>query len=275
MLVSDIKKLCQRKEFFILVTLGMLIAIAGLLESQIPPQVAITTNSSFSAFQAALIYDGTIAQALANFVLPALVIPLFSDIFFYEARCGVRACCLTRSTRRAYYGSKALAVFLSAFLYVVLIYGLNQLLCLIAFPTEKTMDFFTGNAYNNGLFHELSRGVKFPLLYMNNPGLLNVIHILYAGFYGACVALLSYTITLFFRKNRALTLLIPLVAIYVWFFAANTFLENAFIPSKCVTVSAVYGITSFLPSMLILCAVLLVCAGLVVYKCERREDEIP
>jgi hypothetical protein len=77
----------------------------------------------------------------------------------------------------------------------------NQILCLVAFPEKEVITFFDGSGYSEmNLSLDLER-VVFPNLYMNAPLISNFIQFFMAGIYGACLAALSFTISLYIRKN--------------------------------------------------------------------------
>jgi hypothetical protein len=65
--------------------------------------------------------------------------------------------------------------------------------------------------YDVNFFAEEENYITYPELEAKHPLLTNAIYIALIGLYGTALALLSYAVTLFYGKNRASVIMIPLI----------------------------------------------------------------
>lgn len=110
-----------------------------------------------SAFQASMIYGGSVGEIFSFVLLNALVVLPYVDSYYNEKFWRIQSCILTRQNRMQYLWEKAVVIIISAFLIVLIPYMLNQLYCLIAYPIEQTKTFLYGNIYDNNITQEILR----------------------------------------------------------------------------------------------------------------------
>lgn len=134
----------------------------------------------------------------------------------------------TRGKLAHYYYSKALVVAVTAFVVTVLPLLISQMFTLLAAP------FPAHGIFSNGVYPGHDRGgfdvktfgvtmhVLFPRLYMNAPLLDALAHVGLFGLFGAAMGLLSYAVTLFYRKNLVITLAAPAVLALAYLLLLNT-----------------------------------------------------
>ena len=122
---------------------------------------------------------------------------------------------LTRTSRRAFFGGKALVSFLSGFVISVLPYLLNYALCLIAVSRKSAVSVSTvnlGSVYEYSVAGWLDR-VLFPGLYLNHPVFNMILLIACGGIWGGGMALLAYGVSLYYRKHIVLAAALPGIAV--------------------------------------------------------------
>ena len=220
-MLNEYKKAFSRPEIYIVILLGALVAVFGLMEMASDHIFILRFDIYFSAYQTSMALSGYIAEFFAIFLLPLFAVLPYSDSYFGEKRSGVHIACLTRQCRMRYFANKACVAWLLAVIAILIPYIINQSFCLIAFPTERVLDMNASNdIYSGGVAVEIATNPSM-LLFMNNPLLRNMLHILYACYYGGGIALFAYTLTLYFHKNRALAIFSPIAVIYAMMIAGN------------------------------------------------------
>jgi hypothetical protein len=194
-----------RRELWVVLTVGALIALLGLMES---------TNDAFNIFkttitiesptQASMLY-GASTGTLLLCLLPLLATFPCACFFFEEYKSGSIVLYISRAKPILYYYSKTIVIAVTAFLVSILPYVLNLLFCLLAYPFPQG-GVFSEEAYNPVAIATAIDRTLFTSLYLNHPLWDAFAHIFFVGIFGMVMALLSYSITLFFRKNLLVAL---------------------------------------------------------------------
>ena len=248
-MLTELKKAFSRIETKIAVALALLFAFIGLLDIMSD----IRGIFFLSGAQASMAYQGKWAEFFATFILPVIAVMPYSDCYYCERKYGVHIAAATRSGLKNYFYTKALAVIILSASIAALTYIFNQLLCLIAFPAERTRGVIFRAIYENPLAREFYV-VPDKLLSMNHPFFRNALHALFACYYGAGVGLFGYSVSLFFQKNRVITNLIPVAVCYIWTFVA-TVIGDDYIPALGIEIGSLnQKINSYLPLALIILA---------------------
>lgn len=264
----ELKKAFGRFEFKVAVTIGLLFSMVCLIEG--------IKNSPFnifpsSAFQTAMVYDGKIAELFSIFILPMLAVLPFVDSYYCERKYGVEICYLTRTTHARYLLTKAAVVFVSSFIAVILPYLVNQILCIIAFPLERSRDIVFANPYQQTLLIELKNAPS-PVLLMNQPGMRNILHAMFAGLYGASIGVFGFSLSLFIRKSRVFANLLPIAISYVWIFFTHKVLGNNFIPVMGIGLGLNQKVDTMLPMISVVFLGYLACLFGILVKSRYKRD---
>ena len=267
----EFKKLFDRIELYIIITLGLLFAIISLMTNNLTP--TLSAAKIFSAYQASMIYSGGFAEMFCGILLPAFAVLPFADSYFTEKHQGSMICSLTRQSRIRYIAKKAFVAFTAAILVIFITYLFNQVLCLIAYPVSQTRTFLDGNIYSNPIYQEVLH-TPTPSLYMNSPLVLNIIHVLYACLYGGSIAMLSYCLSLYIYKNKAVTNLLPIAICLIWTFAGFYIFGAEYSPSYSILSAPTYSISSLMPSIIIILLIHLGSIVGIILRCYHFKDEL-
>ena len=196
----EFKKLFQKREFWILILLGVILGGAAYCEL-LPYYSQVDSSATLTATRAFMLWPNSgIGQMYILCLIPLFGSIAYSDCYFSECKNGSQILYITRMDRKPYYYSKLIVVAVSALLITILPLVINQLLCLIAYPLKEFSSYYTGSVYDIQVADELRR-VIFPNLYMNSPLMSNIIQVFFVGVFGAVSGILSYAITLHYQKN--------------------------------------------------------------------------
>ena len=135
--------------------------------------------------------------------LPFLASMAFVGYHFDTLSSGALKGLLPRVGRGRYYRSGAFTAFLGGFLVIFTPMLLEQLVLCVAFPMEIPYTIGRPGYEDN---HILGVGEAMQWLQVRFPYLFNFIYCLLPGLTGGVAALLSYACSLYFHKNRFLTL---------------------------------------------------------------------
>lgn len=268
----EFRKLFNRLEFYILFTIGLILAFLSLVDKTMANPFSSFANAP-SAFQAAMIYGGSFSEFFSVIFLPVLAVLPYVDQYYSEKYWGVLACEITRQSRTEFFLKKATVVWITSVVSIFAIYVLNQIYCLIAYPVTQTRTYLTGSIYDQYLNTEILH-TPTPGLYMNSPFLLNIAHIFFACFYGGAVALSGFALSLYICINKAITNLLPVGIFLIYTFIGLSLFGATFAPALAIIASPVYTITSLLPSIIFVCAVYIVSILAVILKSSRFRDII-
>lgn len=263
-MIIEFKKAFNRIETKTAITLGLMLAFLCLLEST----WTADPYFSFSAFQAAMAYNGKIAELFSAILLPLIAVLPYTDSFYCEKKYGVHLFGLTRTGRIKYFFSKAIVVFTTSFLVIFIPYLFNQLYCMIAFPLERSRGIVSGTIYDKTWLFEL-KNTPSPELLMNYPAIRNLLHILFACFYGGSIGLLGFSLSLFLHKNRVITNVLPVALCFVWTLIAFTSLGNDYVPALGIGMGLNQPIQSYAPMITVVSFGYIACLVSILIKCKR------
>ncbi|MBP5154885.1 MAG: hypothetical protein ILP12_07800 [Lachnospiraceae bacterium] len=162
----------------------------------------------------------------------------------YEKKAGSAALMLSRTSRGRLFGIKAVSTAVSAFLISAFPFLLNYLFCLIAIGRDGwvLVDYAGAESVYSSLFDQsIRRGLAqmlFPSLYLNRPAVNMLLHILLVGIYGSGAAVLTFSLSLFFRLTPFQTLVLPTVAVLVIEMLLSAFDKGAWIAADLLRLSS-------------------------------------
>lgn len=271
-MLIEIKKAFTRTEFFVAVILGVIVAILGLMDSLYG--YTLRFDRTYSAFQASLSMGGLMAELFSVFILPLITVIPYADTYATEQKYGVHMIELTKSKRPKYFISKAIIVWSVAIIVVFIPYALNQIFCLIAYPSERVVNLYRDNIYNNSDFLEVKLNPNMVLQF-NHPLLRNILHTLYACFYGGAIALSAYVATLHVSKSKkAFVIVLPVAVTFAaCLLGLMLFGDDGVLPSG-ITANKGIHITTYVPMIIIISIIYIGCILGVLDKSYRRKDII-
>lgn len=212
----NLKDMLRRKEFFAALTVSVLLfAVPCILD------LAGFNHADVSLLDPAWSYWGSAGFLGPGSVVHAkwmrwgisllfLVLPFCASLagscrYFDDASGGALKFVLPREGRGVYYRSGWLAVFLGGFLVVFLPLFLEQAVLCAAFPlkTPQTVSF-------SAVTDELAMHLHyFRRLYLNHPYCYNLVYCVIPAAAAGLAGGLSYSLSLFTRKNRFLVVTLP------------------------------------------------------------------
>jgi hypothetical protein len=271
-MLIEMRKAFSRVEVYVILLLGAVVAVVGLFDV-IFANFNIRSDRYPSAYQAALVMGGSVSELFAVFLLPVFAVVPYSDSYFVEQHSGIEIASVIRAGRVKYTVCKACVVLFTAVGAIFFTYFVNQLLCLIAFPTERVLNVMrgSGDVYGNFVFIEAATNPSIvPSL--NHPLLRNLLHTLYACYYGGAIALVSYAITLYYRKNRATAIVVPIAFTYLMIFGGNMLFGISAILPLGIIFGINYRIASFAPMIAAIAVLYAISIFAILYKCFRVKD---
>lgn len=193
-----------RYEFWTALLVGALFAFVILLETFNEHSLFATVNSMPSPIVGSILGWSQFGDIL--FVLSPMLATLPCAWYYYhDSEENMVPILVSRLGRKGYYLGRVLAISVSAFIVSVFPYLLNLGFSFVAYRFSE-YGLFVDHVYTSAAFFERVNDVLFPGLYMNKPlGFAFLIIVLY-GLYGVLMAMLSYSITLYYRKNIAIAM---------------------------------------------------------------------
>lgn len=207
---SEFKRLINKKEFFIIISICILIGISTTLskifiyDEKLAFRSYMFGNAPMAAV-VSMINGVTIYGSIYSWIImPIFIAVICGDSFCIEQNLGCHQLFLIRESRKDYFISKAIAVSVISFFIAILPFVISEILSVIAFPlNNNVVDTLSFSAYNN-LNLELYGYPLFRNLYLNYRYLNNFIIILFNGIVGINIGLFTYAITLNFKFKRTL-----------------------------------------------------------------------
>jgi len=274
----EFKKMFKRNEWLYALAIGILFAVFGLMAktNDAYKNVFNLLSTIESPTQSAMTHTAGVIDLLVC-LLPMLVSLPCAWFYHEEMSNHSISVLLTRGTLKQYLFSKAIVISLSGFVLAVLPLVANLCLCLLAYPFPAH-GIFAESAYSNGMGISQTTVIgsaMFPTLYMNSPVLDALIHIALFGLFGSVAGLLTFAITLYFRKHIIVTLGLTTVAGVMIILVLGIFGAGRYMPQSIVYTdpnTLVASLPVFVTEMLlILCAVMLMLA----IKLRRHRDVLP
>lgn len=148
--------------------------------------------------------------------LPLVCSLAYSYCVFDEYTFGVANSLLTRAQRKQYYLSGAAMTFLGAFFVIFVPMVMSQLTFAIAVPLTS----FRSTATNPLVDDSFFEFEYFKSLAINSPYLYQLLYCFIPSFVGGLVALMSFSFSLVYHRNRFLVLTLPEI---IWLISSFVF----------------------------------------------------
>lgn len=215
MLKQNLKYMLGSRDFFIAFTFGILLVLGSLALVSFQGNLDINLYPAWYYFGVdgtglgTPLNTGSMRTATTSIYiflqlfLPFLASMAFVGYHFDTLSSGALKGLLPRVGRGRYYRSGAFTAFLGGFLVIFTPMLLEQLVLCVAFPMEIPYTIGRPGYEDN---HILGVGEAMQWLQVRFPYLFNFIYCLLPGLTGGVAALLSYACSLYFHKNRFLTL---------------------------------------------------------------------
>lgn len=136
--------------------------------------------------------------------IPLIVCSIYSDSYLYESQRGIDNYYFIRVSRRKYFISKIIVIFIVSFLSILIPLGINEILTYIALPNIGVK---TGYGLPIYEVINVNSNIFMDNLYRIHPYIYNVFIILLISLYGAMIAVIAFNLSLFI-KMKASTLYI-------------------------------------------------------------------
>lgn len=211
-----IKNMFRRRNFFIVMIVTLLFSLMTYLVDALPLYGSgVTGHLAPWSYWGPMDKDYGISmqlwQAMYIFLFPFLASFAYADCYFSDRQNGALNNLLARSSRERYFISGAIVVFWGGFFIFFISLLINQLLWLITTPLNTVLDAFSDGGITC---------MMFPSVYAKHVYLNNIIYMIIPGITGGLIALLSYSLSLFFNKKKFAVLTAPSVAYVVLCFIA-------------------------------------------------------
>ncbi|MDR0859150.1 MAG: hypothetical protein LBN97_08980 [Oscillospiraceae bacterium] len=272
MLLSEFRLALKRSELYWVVSVGLIVAVIGLVTTR-----NLNFHSDFqhlpNAYQAALIYGQNMLRILYILLVPIIAALSYADSYFVENRDGVFLFVMTRRKfKLPYFLNKAIVIFVISFVLTVLPLVVNQLLCLYVFSPETTINGQMNTPYDLGFFNEEEFSMIYPVSAESFPIRTSFTYIALTGLYGSALALAAFSVTLFYRKNRASVLIAPLLAALVWELVSS-FTSPAVSPVTVLSVKTFGTVSSIVPMAAVIGALIVLSLSAIIVRGLSSEDD--
>jgi hypothetical protein len=262
-----------RRELWIVLVLCAAFALAGLIESTSSPFNASRIDLTIeSPTMASMLYNASIGTLLLH-LIPLLASFPCACFYFEEMKNNSLVLYVSRTKPSLYYFSKTIVIAITAFVVSILPFVLNQLFCLLAYPFP-VYGVFAEDAYRQTSIQYNANRILFLQLYMNHPLLNACVHIFFIGIYGAAMALLSYAISLFFRKNLIVALSATTIVSLVSILVFSAFKANFLIVQNYFLLIPLIKDVSVWPLFIELAVLLFISFLLITLKLKRHKEII-
>lgn len=198
----EFKKLCLRREIYILLCICVFFASVAFLE-EVVKNAGTPCALLPSALEAGMLWESGIGSVYI-YIMPFIASACYVDSYFTELGSQYIAIDITRSGKK-YFTRKYVVVLIAGFFVSMLAPLINLLLCNVAFPIRMPRAVETGSVYTISIEREM-QWVLFPQLYISRPSMYAFLHICLLGIMGGLISGLSYCFSLFYRKNIVITI---------------------------------------------------------------------
>ncbi len=199
---------------------------------------------------------------LMSFMVWFLLFPLSSALFaasFFEDRnrCGYYLIA-SRTTVISYFLAGGACSFIAAFLLTIAVLLVSQGLAFIAFPAQQSWDaYFTmlDLAPTSQSSFAMLEGQPLSFLLFSNRYLYNLACCFYLAFFAGAMAIATYVLSLFLKRNRLVLLGLPtMVLLGVSAVLPNDYnIANLLLPGTYVTTPTAYLLA--VPSVIFICSI--------------------
>lgn len=234
--LGSMKDMFHRKEFLAVLTASVSIfCAAAALDFAVYlfGQDVMNLDPAWS-YWGAFGYAGSAGRVHSHFIQWAtdifviMLLPFLSSFpyagsYHDQSRGGVLKILMPRTGRKNYFLANYLTAFLGGFLIIFIPLVVTQGVLCAALPLHSSYNMV---AYTAVTDEGPSPYLLFRSVYLNHPYLYNLLWSLIPALAGGCFAMISLSVSLFYRKNRLLILAAPGIAwILVWFL--NSYLPNS------------------------------------------------
>lgn len=280
---NSFRDMLHRKEFFAVLTASILIfCVATVLDlgAYLFGQDVMNIDPAWSYWGAygswgsgGHVHSHFVQWATEIFtvlLLPLLAAFAYSGSYYDESRGGILKILMPRTGRTSYFLANVLTAFVGGFLIIFIPFIVSQGILCAALPLHSS---YHTVAYTAVTDEGPSAYLLLRSMYLNHPYFYNLLWSLIPALAGGCFAMISFAVSLFYRKNRLLILAAPGI-VWILFWNLSSYLPNR--PGNFVfLLSPDNQFHSPGPALLMLFAVLLAIplAALFV-KLRFKKDEI-
>lgn len=202
-IIYEIKNCLARREIHFISNLLMILSIVGFLMECF---AVYDKKMSFlrSSAESSLI-QGTYSVSIMGTILimlPILSGIIFSDSIHTEFKSGVYKIILTRVPKKIYVLTKAVVIFVTTFFVFFIPFIVNQLLCILFFPSEGYDNIYSLPPYDIG-FQNFHYEYLFDFLRVQHPIIYDLFFAFLISLFASSVAVLTFSVYFFtLEKNR-------------------------------------------------------------------------
>lgn len=271
-----LKNMFRRREFYfaLLASVVLLLAtalgeLASLLRSDVLELCPAWMYFGFTSVATAP-YSKMILQMFMMLLLPFVASLAYSYGCFDDYQTGVSKILFSRVKRSVYYHSAAFVSLLGAFLVLFIPLALRELVFMIAVPSNSPV-LTPGYPVDDLVF----RNVNFwRSLCLNHPYVYFFIYTLIPALAGGLIGLLSFSISLYYKKNRFLVLTLPGILYIVFNFVCALTGHTGVSPSYLILPpQGVKGI-EWMPLVIEILALILINLAALIGKVRFQKDEL-
>ena len=146
-----------------------------------------------------------VVLSIQNMLIPLFASIIYSDSYYSDHRSGVYKNILTRTDTKTYFWAKAIVIIVVTFTVFLIPLFLNQLLSLLAFPTQGFDNNFAFPPYDIGIQNYQS-GFMFDLLRIQSPLLYNLLYMFLISLVASLFALFAYGAYFVSNKGKFATI---------------------------------------------------------------------
>lgn len=271
LILYEFKKIYYRHTTWIMLLISTIIALLALLIQFTKLPWIPEKNSIAAAFEASLIWRNPLTFMVLVIITPLSASIIHSDTYFNEYSNKLAYVMITKVGRYNYYIGKVIVVIITSFIVSILPFFLNQLLCIISFPSQTLMTFNGWGIYENSYQYLLDK-IKYKNLFFSNPLIYNYLHILFVGVYGVVMGVLSYTFSLYYTKQWGYIIIFPtLLTFGLLLIASATGMNDMILVNYLVSYPIIKNIDVNILYIFFILSILL-CFAAIFYKAYSKKD---
>ena len=220
MIKSQFYLLFKRKEFKISLLIMTLVSVGYFIFKCIYYfGYDITSVLSAKYLYIGSRYTGAISYFI-ELLIPFIVAIPFADSLFEERKRKTIQFCLSRTTITKYYFSKLLVVFVGGILIVLIQFLINIILNAITFPVDSSFTAHNLSIHNSYTFETLIKTILLKNFFAGNMNAYNCIYMVMFSVAGGLFSVITYQLSLFYKKSRIFLLMI-FYGVYIFSQAAT------------------------------------------------------
>lgn len=133
-------------------------------------------------------------------IYPLIVVLPFACSYINEKSRNLLPAVFCRVSKKEYYYSKLVAVFISGVIVIFIPFIINYILNLIAFPLNSNIDFSGAPEISSHMFLTYIDEMMFGKLFLINPNIYILFYIFVASFFGGLIATAVFQFSFFFNR---------------------------------------------------------------------------